>query len=68
MAVNNPDKKFCNIGPRWQNRSNLPQYFNLRIRRVKITMVIYHSIVLQHWHLEAWRAAWFSWEVKKVGM
>ena len=49
MAVNNPDKKFYNIGPKvakHKYRCNLPQYFNPRISRVKITMVIYRSIVL----------------------
>ena len=48
MAANNPDKKFYNIGPRWQTQipGNLPQYFNPRISRVEITMVIYGGIEL----------------------
>ncbi len=48
MAVNNPDKKFNNIGQggKHKYRSNLPQYFNPRISRVKITIVIYRSIGL----------------------
>ncbi len=60
MAVNYRSKKFYNNGPRIQRDktslaviycSNLLQYFNPRISRVKITMVIYRSIVLQHWPL-----------------
>jgi hypothetical protein len=45
MAVNNRDKKFHNIGLRWQHKycGNLLQY--PRISRVKITMVIYSSIL-----------------------
>jgi len=37
MALNNPDIKFYNI----EYYSNLLQYFNPRISRVIITMVIY---------------------------
>jgi hypothetical protein len=43
MAVNNPDKK--SKGGKHKYHSNLPQYFNPRIIRVKITMVIYSGIV-----------------------
>ncbi len=45
MAENNPDKKFYNSG-KHKYHGNLLQYFNPRISRVKITMVIYHGIVL----------------------
>ncbi len=48
MAVNDPDKKFYNTaqGGKHKYRSNLPQYFNPRISRVKIILVIYCAIVL----------------------
>ncbi len=48
MAVNNPDKKFYTLsqGTKHKYRSNLPQYFNPRISRVKITTAIYRGIVL----------------------
>jgi hypothetical protein len=46
MAVNNPDKSFITLaqGSKHKYRGNLPQYFNPRISRVKITMVIYGGI------------------------
>jgi hypothetical protein len=48
MAVNIPDKSFIALGQgsKHKYRGNLLQYFNPRIGRVKITMVIYHGIVL----------------------
>jgi hypothetical protein len=48
MAVNNPDKSGITFaqGGNHKYRGNLQQYFNPRISRVKITMVIYRSIVL----------------------
>jgi len=48
MAVNNPEKSFITLaqGGKHKYRGNLPQYFNPRISRVKITMVIYRGIVL----------------------
>jgi len=56
MAVNTLIKSFITLalGGKYKYRGNLSQYFNPRISRVKITMVIYHGIiVLLHWHLEA---------------
>jgi hypothetical protein len=48
MAVNTLIKSFITLtlGGKHKYRGNLPQYFNTRISRVKITMVIYRSIVL----------------------
>ncbi len=46
MAINNPDKSFITLdqGGKHRYRGNLPKYFNPRSNRVKINMVIYHSI------------------------
>jgi hypothetical protein len=48
MAVNNPDKKFLTSaqGSKHKYCSNLLRYFNPRISRVKITMVIYSIIFI----------------------
>ncbi len=54
MAVNNPDKKFLTSaqGGKHKYCSNLLRYFNPRISRVKITMVIY-SIIFHN--IGTWR-------------
>ncbi len=46
MTVNNPVKKFMTSAQGGTHKycGILPQYFNPRISRVKITMVIYRSI------------------------
>jgi hypothetical protein len=51
MAVNKPIKSFITLaqGGKHKYRGNLLQYFDPRISRVKITMVIYHGIVLGHY-------------------
>ncbi len=48
MAVNSLDKKFKTLaqGGKHKYHSNLPQYLNPRIGRVKIAKVIYRGIVL----------------------
>jgi hypothetical protein len=48
MSVNKHDKKFITLaqGGKHKYRDNLPQHFNPRILRVKITMLIYRRISL----------------------
>jgi hypothetical protein len=48
MAANTLIKSFITLdqGDKHEYRGNIPQYFNPRISRVKITMVIYLGIAL----------------------